>query len=123
MAKVSKRIGNRRLLKLADMLEADAKNKKGIKFDLRIVGQVSDINQYYNTSKKFEPKLDCGTSACAMGLAAISGKFKRAGLSYRVRNYSINMTVNNRIVYFDDAAMRIFGITWKEANYLFNSYY
>lgn len=63
--------GRRRLLKLADLLEQDAKNKKGIKFDLGLWGYVSDANS----------PVSCGTSACAVGLAVASGAFKRAGLA------------------------------------------
>ena len=56
-------MNKKRLLKLADLLEADAKNKKGIKFD------------YWATANLADPKepISCGTSACAMGLAALSG--------------------------------------------------
>lgn len=64
-------MNKRRLLKLADLLEADAKNKKGIKFDLGTWGR-SDAG---------EPSVSCGTTACAMGLAVASGAFKRAGLT------------------------------------------
>lgn len=35
-------MNKRRLLKLADLLEADARNRKGIKFDLGSVGGASD---------------------------------------------------------------------------------
>lgn len=77
----------RRLLKLADLLEADAKNKKGIKFDLSTWAAPSDSNWM---SRTFDKKLDtvpvdCGTTACAVGLACISGAFKRAGLTHAYR--------------------------------------
>jgi hypothetical protein len=61
------------LLRLADLLEADASNDLGIKFDLSEWGLVRN---------KEEP-VSCGTTACAMGLAALSGAFKDEGLSYR----------------------------------------
>ena len=64
-------MNKRRLLKLAKLLRADAKNKKGIKFDLSVWGIVP----------LGEPvKLDCNTTACAVGLAVLSGAFKREGL-------------------------------------------
>lgn len=63
-------MNKRRLLKLADLLEADAKNKKGVKFDLSDWG-------YAENKKK---PISCGTTACAMGLAVASGAFKREGL-------------------------------------------
>ncbi len=71
-------MNKKRLLKLADLLEADAKNKKGIKFDLGEWGTVSDP----------EKPLSCGTIGCAMGLAAVSGAFKRAGLSYKLDSFN-----------------------------------
>lgn len=79
--------GKRRLLKLADMLEADAKNKKRIKFDLDFVGEPSSGEErmaHWVGKIKWKPEVSCGTTACAMGLASISGEFKKAGLSYSV---------------------------------------
>lgn len=105
-----------RLLKLADLLEADAKNRKGIKFDLNVVGMAT-----YDDDNK-TAKLDCGTSACAMGLAAISGAFKSAGLSYKITDgwfNNINCTINGRARMYDSAAKKIFGITSREADFLF----
>jgi hypothetical protein len=67
----------KRLLKLRDLLLKDARRKNGIKFDMFDWG----------TSKTPEPKMDCGTQACALGLAAISGEFKRQGLDFRVFNH------------------------------------
>lgn len=113
-------MNKRRLLKLAGMLEADAVNKKGMRFDLSTVGQPSDWH-----ADEFVPKLDCGTTACAMGLAAISGAFKRAGLSYKVVGRDINTTMNGRGLGYDRAAMKLFDISMVEADFLFtpNNYY
>lgn len=110
-------MNKRRLLKLADLLEADAKNRKGIKFDLCYVGAPSAGGTY---AEKVAP-LDCGTTACAMGLAAISGAFRRAGLSYRIKpgDAEIRTTINGRSVGFIQAAKRTFGITEKAAWWLF----
>jgi len=67
------RTGKNRLLKLAALLEADAKNKKGVKFDLGIWGRSDD--------PELTPvSVSCGTTACAVGLAVVSGAFKRSGL-------------------------------------------
>lgn len=107
-------MNKRRLLKLADLLEADAKNKSGVKFDLSIVGESTE----YGT--EYEPALDCGTTACAMGLAALSGAFKSsAGLSYKIDGRFIDTTVNGRRVRYDRAAMRLFDISMKQADFLF----
>lgn len=118
MKKVSKRTGNRRLLKLAALLEADAKNKKGMQFDIGTVGR-----QSYDADDKFKPGLNCGTTACAMGLASISGAFKRnAGLSYVIKGDEIWNTINGRHVNYDLAAMRVFGINQYQASHLFNPF-
>jgi hypothetical protein len=61
-----------RLLKLAGLLEADAANPKGLKFDLGTWGETP--------SPKDEIGISCGTIACAMGLAVLSGEFEKYGL-------------------------------------------
>lgn len=110
-----------RLLKLAKMLELDAKNKEGIQFDIDTVGRPSDFGVFSN---KKEIPLDCGTTACAMGLAAISGEFKKAGLSYKINSESLSNQIvtkfNGRAVNYDKAAMKLFNITKEQANYLFS---
>jgi hypothetical protein len=65
-----------RLLKLAGLLEKDAKRKTGVKFDLK----------YWGTTEKIKDltEANCNTTACAIGLACVSGEFKRAGLDFRV---------------------------------------
>lgn len=108
-------MNKRRLLKLADLLEADAKNKAGVKFNL---GTVIDVDAAPEKGKPVE--LNCGTSACAMGLAAISGEFKRHGLSYKIlTNGIVETTIDGRVRRYDRAAMTIFGISMDEADFLF----
>lgn len=109
-------MNKRRLLKLADLLEADAKNKKGMKFDLHVVGYANDAEAGGTA------ELNCGTKACAMGLAAMSGAFKRQGLSYKITNgwlNNIETTVDGRRRDYDRAAMQIFDIDYVTANFLF----
>lgn len=76
-------MNKRRLLKLADLLEADAKNKKGVKFDLGTWASPAgdEWNRQWDTQDN-EIKVDCGTTACAVGLACVSGAFARSGLTY-----------------------------------------
>ena len=99
----------KRLLKLADLLEADAKNKKGIKFDMGTWG----VTEYGN--------LSCGTQACAMGLAALSGAFKRQGL--RAEIYFGDVTVHFGEYEGFAAASELFGISGGDACWLFSSSY
>lgn len=75
-------MNKRRLLKLADLLERDARRKRGIQFNLNTWAAPSGAKLNFAGS---EPSLDCNTNACAMGLACLSGAFKRAGLSFFVR--------------------------------------
>lgn len=65
--------GRKRLLKLADLLEKDANRVDGIKFDLGMWGRITDDTA----------EISCGTTACACGLAAMSGAFAKQGLGYK----------------------------------------
>lgn len=121
-------MNKRRLLKLADLLEADASNRKGLRFDLGVVAEPSD-------RKSKAPAVDCGTTACAMGLAAVSKVFKRAGLGFKVGEFKDNddesgwgatghwylkMTMHGTTCGYDDAAVALFDISETEADFLFN---
>lgn len=123
MAKIAKTLQKRRLLKLAAMLQADAKNKTGMRFDIGTVGEVSDWKGKF--SKDNPPKLDCGTTACAMGLAGISGAFKKAGLGYKISEGGSNIynTFNDRLIDFDQAAVKVFGVSKEQATYMFSPNY
>jgi hypothetical protein len=103
-------MNKRRLLKLADLLEADAKNKTGIKFDMGGWGVV----------ERPEAQLSCGTQACAMGLAAISGAFKRAGLEANIYHTVINFRWKGNAVRGYEAAEKLFEISEREADELFS---
>jgi hypothetical protein len=72
-----------RLLKLADLLEADAANPKGVKFDLAVWAAPAGKAREFKNGK---PTLGCDTAACAVGLACLSGAFKRAGLTYELKD-------------------------------------
>lgn len=105
-------MNKKRLLKLADLLEADAKNKKGVKFDLAIWGR-SYIGGL---------SMSCGTVACAVGLAVLSGAFKRAGLT-NFHKYPETFSVCPE---FDgstgfDAVNKLFNIKIQESAFLFDA--
>lgn len=103
-------MNKRRLLKLAELLEKDARNKKGIRFDMDRWGYVDDTAN----------PLSCGTSCCAMGLAALSGTFKRAGLTASVNHGYVRIKWKNRIVDGFLAAKRLFDITNGQSIILFS---
>lgn len=116
--------GRKRLLQLADLLEKDASNKKGMKFDMGSWGEITGDHTLDNP-------LSCGTQACAMGLAALSGVFKRAGLGYELRKidseyYSVEIFFRQRgrklIVGGTSSASRLFGIPQDHANWLFTDW-
>jgi len=105
------RTGKNRLLKLAALLEADAKNKKGVKFDLGTWGSTEDIGL-------IPVSVSCGTTACAVGLAVVSGVFKRSGL-YNGAYFpgKIVPGFDNKIGF--GAVEAFFELTQKEAAFLF----
>lgn len=115
----------RRLLKLADLLEANAKNKKGVKFDIGTWGLPSDKRKPGFFRSADEISLSCKTTACAVGLACISGAFKRQGLRYELSprlfgsGYTLHPLHEGNI---DLGACRsLFGLTRDEAEWLFTS--
>lgn len=111
-------MNKRRLLKLADLLEADAKNRRGIQFHF----------SEWGTVRKPKKPLSCGTTACAMGLAALSGAFKRQGLRYSIdQSYSeidICFRVKDGTMLYGgiNAAMELFDISEDHATWLFTSH-
>lgn len=109
---MKQKINKRKLLKLAKLLEDDARRKKGIKFDLGFWGIVED---------KSNP-LSCNTTACAMGLAALSGKFK--GLEARVSPLAGGMeVVYDKRAFGFEAAAQLFNIPYEVAVWLFGVEY
>jgi hypothetical protein len=103
-------MNKRRLLKLADLLEADAKNKTGIKFDLGLWGQGEDGGAVEHS---------CGTTACAIGLAIVSGAFKCSGLENYFGDNSPRISPAFDGVTDWTAVERFFSIKEKEAYFLF----
>lgn len=122
------------LLKLADMLEADAGNPTGAFFSLDVLVDNPDIEEI--DSSDFKPDrpipLTCNTKVCAFELAMLSGQFK--GLTYDIHypeqyadkmyNGEIRPVWEETIMSYDYAASHMFGINLIQAHYLFSpSYY
>lgn len=107
-------MNKKRLLKLADLLEADAKNKKGVKFDLVSWGENRNVDPDRPVP------VSCGTTACAVGLACISGAFKDEGLTYARGSVAKKLIVpvfdNDRGLW---AAQNFFEIGYGEFDKLF----
>lgn len=104
-------MNKKRLLKLADLLIADAKNKKGVKFDLSSWGSATEGTK---------PAVSCNTSACAVGLACVSGAFKSAGLDCAptaLKKGKILPRAGRRYGWF--AVEHVFGLNRTQSSYLF----
>jgi hypothetical protein len=109
------RTRNARLLKLVALLRANARRKTGIKFDYGSWGTIADK----------ENPVSCGTTACAFGLAAVSGEFKRLGLGYKLRGSTefgpvrFEFLLNGKAIQALNAAQKVFKLSSAEAKYLF----
>lgn len=122
------------MLRGAELLEADAVNPEGIKFDLGIWAADARIGLNvgdYEANQAFKYKSDtvvpvnCGTQGCAMGLFAISGAFKHEGLSYYILDGVLEISIKGgfyqqRFTGFE-AASQLFDIEEPEAQELFSA--
>lgn len=72
-----------RLLFLADALEKDAADPKGMMFDLTdwLIGPGRPIWKL-GLGEKPQPQRSCGTVGCAVGLAMLLPEFEAEGLTY-----------------------------------------
>lgn len=93
-----------RLLRLAVLLEEDAINPQGVKFDLELWGTDSRTGNLHPANTIIPA--DCQTTACAMGLAAISGIFYDEGLTWNVHHGWLVPTFNGEDGF--DAALAFF---------------
>ena len=105
------------LLQLADILEANANNEHGAKFDLCTIGTFDP--------SEIAPAMNCGTTACGMGIAALSGAFPRLG--YTIKRFDdeaqIQCTIDGDECGYLGAAMTVFGLNVHEARILFDPQY
>lgn len=118
----------KRLERLATLLDDNAANPEGIRFNIRQWAGPADGHEtdgHFPTKEKI--KVDCGTMACGMGLAAISGVFKKEGLGYTLTgtegHYMLLPTFQedgNSLDEGYDAAEALFGIDLADAEYLFS---
>lgn len=108
-----------RLLKLADLLEADAANKKGIKFNLSTwAADTHGVSSSFGVGETVP--VDCSTQACAVGLACLSGAFKRSGLGYDISfTGQLHPTFDGDKGWY--AVQYFFGLTEVEAYHLFSA--
>jgi hypothetical protein len=113
-----------RLLKLADVVEADANNPVGFKFDLATWAapiKVAENPTRYDSGWEQDAviPLDCNTAACAVGVGCLSGAFKNEGLSYEIDNGMLSPTFQGRTSF--GAVREFFEIRQIDVEYLFVS--
>lgn len=101
-----------RLLKLAELLEADAANPEGVKFDLTAWGYstIAGGDRFDNKFRRDQKVIpvSCDTAACAWGLAAISGIFKEEGVSFEISASERALVPSFNNLYGFDAAKAFF---------------
>lgn len=126
-----------RLRRLEALLRADAVNATGAKFDLGTwVAPATSVDRVFEGEHKPEAvPVNCNTSACAMGLAVISGAFEADGLfahyepvlrqAGKARGYHLIPAM--KVADIDDyqargfgAAEKLFDISENDAVYLFD---
>lgn len=105
------------LLKLAALLEDDAANFTGMKFDIGTIAEISEDVE----AAVWSPALDCGTTGCGMGLAAISGEFSRLG--YEIARGDFCILLDGERALYDDAAEELFDLDTYTAHQLFSPDY
>lgn len=92
-----------RFIKMAELLEEDAANPEGVKFDLGLwvvpADSPNNFESYPIDTTSVE--VDCGTAACGWGLAAISGIFKDEGVGFHIIKESSRGTVGMLVPTFD----------------------
>lgn len=107
-----------RLLKLADLMDTIADGKKRKKENLPIF-----CMPVFGAVREGDKPLSCRTQACALGSAAISGIFKRQGLSFTLDGNDINVTLKQKIgppVQNFEAAVELFDLSHSEVFALFS---
>lgn len=79
------------LLRLANLLERNAANPQGMRFDLNGWAKPSTARWSTYDARHFPEDIksvpvSCDTTGCAMGLAAISGEFFNEGLFWELKD-------------------------------------
>src|SRR5579859_5509277 len=112
-----------RLERLAVLLEKDAHKPDGVKFDLASWAEPSVAGNYRRwESKDVHIPVDCGTTACALGLAVISGEFAKEGLTTSFygddSGFLMFPSCNEQEGFY--AGAELFGIEYDDSRYLFD---
>jgi len=103
-------MNKKNLLKMAALLESNAANSKGMKFDLHTVAGWVDDEFVPPSARKLD--VSCNTVGCAIGLAAVSRAFEKDGLGFTLNtnNNCIEMNINGEDAGFISVGIRLFDI-------------
>lgn len=115
---ISVATGNKRLLLLADFLE-------------KLPRKRFDYSSWVGEGWQGASDLSCGTTACALGWAAVMPEFRRLGLRLvkGERDVLGCMVMNHHVLNKktgsegEDAAIEVFGLTWEQSCFVFNPSY
>jgi hypothetical protein len=115
-----------RLQELAALLRTDAENPQGVRFNLRTWIAYSTLEPGSSPviitdcwPDDFYPSINCSTTACAGGLAAMHPPFREQGLSFRVKENHI-MTPTYEGVRGYEALSRFFDLEEDLTYYIFD---
>jgi len=104
------------------LLREDASNKTGARFDLRKwIAPYSEQGEGDTKREKWKPALDCGTAACAIGLAMMHPWFNERGFHFNLHNIPAYTNENNLTYVQWNAICEFFDIYLHEAEYLFSA--
>lgn len=113
--------------RLVVLLLADAAKPDGAQFDMSVWSKATGTayRESYPINMTAPIKVDCGTQACALGLAAISGEFAKDGLSWEIYKYWDGQTEGMLVPTFNgdreyNAGKEFFELTDVETAFLFD---
>jgi len=101
---------------MATLLLENARNMGGACFNYGVFIRTSNNGE--------KPSMDCGTQVCAVGLAAVSGKFPGLGFEYDASDRAPRVVYRKGRTLIEDpfhAAQEIFEVNYEQARFLFAS--
>jgi len=104
-----------RLERLAQILDGYVKDSSGRKFDL---GGGWATPRTRRVGFLWRKQIECGTTACAVGLACLSGQFAADGLCYLINDDGQLLPMYDEVNNWE-AVEQFFGLSRKQAHRLF----
>ncbi len=111
-----------RISRFIELLKADKDDPQGVKFNMAIWSEKEGQGKYcYDEDEVGKVQVNCGTHACALGLAAISKTFEAEGLTYTINNGMLCPVFGELQEY--DAAAAFFDLSRNDAVRLFDPFF